>query len=300
MHRAHGAAFIDEFFGFHNIVRFTTPEHKTGSEIYYNIPIVLGGFFPWSAFLPFGLWRMFKEKAKGPSVFILSWFFVIFTFFTVSSTKLPTYIFPCFISLALIVGRLWDDFLTRPEEKNISLGMKSSYYLLIAALTLAAAGGYIFIKADSPDLLSGAVVSALFMMLGMGLSLAAFIAKKFLAAFLFIAYSFAIILFPAASLVLPGVEGYESSRPVSKIIMKHYKKGDAVGAEKDYRPGVAFYTDTYPELLWNDNNLLEAMKAGKTVWGVLKRRNIENHSSNIIYRYGKKCLFTNFKEGRKK
>ncbi|MDP2912540.1 MAG: hypothetical protein Q8N91_00845, partial [Candidatus Omnitrophota bacterium] len=29
--------------------------------IYYNIPIILGGYFPWSVFLPFGLWHAFKK-----------------------------------------------------------------------------------------------------------------------------------------------------------------------------------------------------------------------------------------------
>ena len=110
MYKLHANSFLDEFFGFHNITRFLTPEHKIGSGIYYNIPIVFGGFFPWSAFLPFGFWQMFKSKERRASLFILLWFFIIFIFFSVSSTKLPTYIFPSFISLALIVGKLWDDF----------------------------------------------------------------------------------------------------------------------------------------------------------------------------------------------
>ncbi|MDP2913151.1 MAG: glycosyltransferase family 39 protein, partial [Candidatus Omnitrophota bacterium] len=142
IYKLHGKEFIDVFFGFHNVTRFMESEHKIGSQIYYNIPIILGGYFPWSVFLPFGLWHAFKKVQKAtaqlpevlssslrgrspkqslfykeiasvaPSelprndgfslLFILIWFFVIFIFFTASSTKLPTYVFPSFLSLAII------------------------------------------------------------------------------------------------------------------------------------------------------------------------------------------------------
>ena len=299
MYKLHRNVFMDEFFGFHNLTRFMKPEHKTGSQFYYNIPVIFAGFFPWSAFLPAGLWRMFKDGQKKASIFVLLWLAVIFVFFSVSSTKLPTYIFPCFISLALIVGRFWDEFLTKTDEKKALLSMNASYYFLIIAVALSLIGGYIFIKMDSPEILPGALVSGLFMALGMGLSLTAFVAKRFLAAFVFIVYSVGLILFPVASLVLPGIEEYESSRPVSKIIMAHYKKGDVIGSEQSYRPGVAFYTGVIPAYFSNSRNLSEYTDAGKTVWGVLKRRNIVDEKNRIAYRYGKKCLVTNSKEAAK-
>jgi 4-amino-4-deoxy-L-arabinose transferase-like glycosyltransferase len=223
----------------------------------------------------------------------------IFTFFSVSSTKLPTYIFPCFLSLALIVGRLWDEFLIRIEEKSTLPGMNASYYFLIVVMALSLVGGYIFLKLDSPDMLPGAVVSGVFLIFGMALSLAAFIIKKFLSAFMLIAYAVAIILLPIASLVLPEAEGYESSRPVSKVINKHYKKGDVICSEKDYRPGVAFYTGVIPAYVSNSRDLDQYITAGKTVWGVLKRRNIVDENKRVIYSCGKKRLVTNGKEAAK-
>jgi 4-amino-4-deoxy-L-arabinose transferase-like glycosyltransferase len=304
MYKMHGALFTDEFFGFQNVTRFLMPEHKIGSELWYNVPIVFGGFFPWSAFLPVGLWRMVssigaaRPAEKKAPVFILLWFAVIFVFFSVSSTKLPTYIFPCFVSLALIVGRLWDEFLDAAAAGENIPGMKASQYLLMAAVACAMIGGYVFIMLDSPQILTGAAVCALFLALGMGLSLAAFIAKKFLATFLFIVYSVGIITLPITSLVMPGIDGYESSRPISKIIMERYRKGDVIGSERDYRPGVAFYTGVMPVFLSNSVNLNEYVRAGKTVWGVLKRRNIVDGDKRVIYSYGKKCLVTNMKASR--
>jgi 4-amino-4-deoxy-L-arabinose transferase-like glycosyltransferase len=304
MYKTHGNLFMDEFFGFHNVTRFMTPEHKTGSQSYYNIPIIFGGFFPWSAFLPVGLWRMFKEsraatKTHNPGSFILLWLAVIFVFFSISSTKLPTYIFPCFMSLALITGRFWDSFLADAKENGIFRSMSISYYMLMLAIAATAIGGYIFLKLDSPEMLTGAVISGLFLILGMTISLIAFIYKKFTAAFAFIAYSISLVLIPAASLILPDVEGYETSKPVARIISANCKKGDIIASEKDYRPGVAFYTGAIPAFLSNSSNLDEYRRAGKTVWAVLKRRNIVDQNYNIVCSFGKKCLVTNSKEALK-
>lgn len=298
MYKLHANTFMDEFFGFHNVTRFLSPEHKIGSQYYYNIPILFGGFFPWSAFLPLGFWNMFKDKNKKASWFILLWFFMIFIFFTASSTKLPTYIFPCFICLALIVGKLWDDFLVRLHINGATIGMKVSYYFLMLAVALGLVGGYIFLKLDSPDILPAAVIAGIFMAIGMGLSLAAFIKKRFLAAFLLIAFAVILMLQPVSIKVLPFVENYESSRPASMALMAHYKTGDIIGAERDYRPGVAFYTGVIPVLLPNSSALSEYINKGKTVWGVLKKRNI-NTDIPVIYEYGKKRVITNSKEALK-
>ncbi|MDP3790768.1 MAG: glycosyltransferase family 39 protein [Candidatus Omnitrophota bacterium] len=302
MYKSHANTFMDEFFGFHNITRFLTPEHKTGSEIYYNIPVIFGGFFPWSAFLPLGAWKMLtgirkpESANRSHSIFMLLWLIVIFIFFTVSSTKLPTYIFPCFISLAVIVGKFWDDFLTRQSERPVIVGMRASYYFLILAVVLGLIGGYIFIKIDSPDILPAAVNAGLFMAFGMGLSFAAFIRKRFLAAFILIACSVGLILYPISKKVLPFVEGYESSKPASRALMAYYKPGDVIGCERDYRPGVAFYTGIIPVFLSNSSNLSEFINKGETVWGVLKKRNITDDSMRVIYQYGKKRVITNSKE----
>ena len=72
-----------------------------------------------------------------------------------------------------------------------------------------------------------------------------------------------------------------------------------IGAEKDYRPGVAFYTGVMPVYFFTDRDLKGYMDAGKTVWGVLKRRNMTSDSNRVIYNYGKKRLVTNSKEAAK-
>ena len=83
MYRTYGPEFTDHFFGFQNVTRFLHPEHKIGDVFYYYIPIVLGGFFPWSVFLPYGMWRLARDdKGKYPQyLFLIVWISVFFIFF---------------------------------------------------------------------------------------------------------------------------------------------------------------------------------------------------------------------------
>lgn len=298
MYKLHGNSFIDEFFGFHNVTRFLTPEHKTGSQVYYNIPIILGGFMPWSAFLPLGFVHIFKNCEKNKSVFIYLWFLVIFIFFTVSSTKLPTYVFPCFISLALMIGKLWDDFLSGQGGKALSSGMKYSYYLLLAVIFLALIGGYIFLKMDYPDIVPSALVVALFLVLGLAISLAAFMAKKFMAVFFLIAYTIALAMYPLTTAVLPYINYYETEKPVSEAIALMYKEGDIIGGERDFRAGLAFYTDKLPIHEVTNATLAQLLGSGKKAWCVIKKKNVVK-DLNIIYISGEKRLVTD-RSGKRK
>lgn len=197
MYKFHGKDFVEVFFGFHNITRFLESEHKVGSQVYYNIPIMFGGFFPWSAFLVFGFWRAFVKsfskdvKERHHYVFILMWFFVIFLFFSASSTKLPTYIFPSFISLALIAALLWDDFLNINVPKAVTIGTNLSYYLLLGAVIAGPIGALIYINSHYSEVLNGVFVASILLIFVMLLSLVAYLHKRFIWAFFLIVFSVA-------------------------------------------------------------------------------------------------------------
>ena len=311
MYKIHSRDFVNVFFGFHNITRFLTPEHKMGSQVYYNIPIVLGGFFPWSVFLPLGFWQMFKgirstqnaeRSTRNASIFILLWFLFIFLFFTASSTKLPTYIFPCFLSLALMTGKLWDDFLNKKTALNLTRWMKASYYSLPSLILLIFAGVCIFIKMDYPEISGKVVITGLFLIFGIALSLIAFISKRSLAAFLLIAYSVALIMYPVDKLILPALESHESSKALAKKLLKFYKEGETIGSEYDYRAGVAFYTGKVPVKIVDYSTLHELMGSKERVWCVLKQKNLVDLISPgtdkpknvvVVFKSGKKRLITN-------
>lgn len=51
MYQAHGMEFINTFLGFHNLTRFTTPEHPDRVLWWYYLPVIILGMFPWTGLL---------------------------------------------------------------------------------------------------------------------------------------------------------------------------------------------------------------------------------------------------------
>lgn len=106
MYMLHGMDFINTFLGFHNITRFTSPEHPEGVLWYYFIPVLIVGFFPWIAVLLQAVWSSLRNSGRDFSslVFLNIWAVFIFIFFSISQTKLVSYILPMFPPIAMIVG----------------------------------------------------------------------------------------------------------------------------------------------------------------------------------------------------
>lgn len=312
VYKIHGTTFIDEFFGFHNVTRFMSSEHEIGSQVYYNIPIIMGGFFPWSIFVPFGIWHMFKKaRAKGVvtqekrgAIFTLVWFFVIFLFFTASSTKLPTYIFPSFIALALIVGVLWDDFLKAGASSATVKGFAISYWSLMVTAIIASAGALIYLYSHYPSIFVGVAVICLLIISGFTLSCIAFVQKKIVLSFALIVFAVGVILIPLSILVLPELERYETSKEIAGKLKTYMKGDEKLGSESNYLAGLAFYTGRFPVDVDRHHDLVGFLSAPERVWCVLKEKNhrflyeldtkpVYTQTSYMLYKVGKRTIVTN-------
>jgi 4-amino-4-deoxy-L-arabinose transferase-like glycosyltransferase len=109
---ANGWTFIEGFLVKHHLTRFTGVVSSHAGPVWFYLPVVLVGFFPWSGFLPQALWRVGMEVRRGlarkpadrPLVACVCWAAGVFVFFSLAGTKLPSYLFPAFPALALLVG----------------------------------------------------------------------------------------------------------------------------------------------------------------------------------------------------
>ncbi len=154
--QANGDDYIDSFFGYHNFERFTEVVNDHSAPWYFYFPTVLVGFFPWAVYLPVAIARLrvwrWKQWQKQPrsgqlGLFALTWFAVIFGFFTVAATKLPSYVLPLIPASAILVGLFWSDRVTRPIESPppsanpnfLELGTTISHWAF-ALLSLVLAG----------------------------------------------------------------------------------------------------------------------------------------------------------------
>ncbi|MGJ5674635.1 MAG: ArnT family glycosyltransferase [Nostochopsis sp.] len=114
-----GWNYINSFFGYHNIERFTEVVNGHRAPWYFYFLVVLLGFAPYSVYLPLSMarlkfwqrqyWRS-QERSQQLGLFAFFWFASIFGFFTIAVTKLPSYVLPLMPAAAILVGLLWSDF----------------------------------------------------------------------------------------------------------------------------------------------------------------------------------------------
>ncbi len=110
--------FLWFFFVREHFLRFTTKMHGKTEPFYFYLPILIGGVLPWAVYLI----QAWKNKFISESLFarddnklLVVWLLLIFIFYTISSSKLPTYIAPMFLPLALFAGCIFQKY-----EENIS------------------------------------------------------------------------------------------------------------------------------------------------------------------------------------
>ncbi|MEW6213760.1 MAG: glycosyltransferase family 39 protein [Nitrospirota bacterium] len=134
-----GQEFIQHLFIKHHFKRYTGVISGHKNPIYYFIPMLIIGLFPWIAFLPAGIRNLFLEvqslrlrpegfgelsrtaqpegfkvqsktnsllKAQNSKVLLLAfiWLAFIFVFFSFSTTKLPNYILPAIPAASILIS----------------------------------------------------------------------------------------------------------------------------------------------------------------------------------------------------
>jgi len=113
-----GQAYIDSFFGYHNLARFTSVVNRHSAPWYFYGLVIGLGFFPWSAYLPTAIarfrpwriaaWRRMPRSQQLP-LFALCWLGGIFLFFSLAVTKLPSYVLPLMPAGAILVAIILAD-----------------------------------------------------------------------------------------------------------------------------------------------------------------------------------------------
>jgi 4-amino-4-deoxy-L-arabinose transferase-like glycosyltransferase len=85
-----------------NLGRYLTPAIHP-QPVYYYLPVLLGLALPWSWLWP---WALASRRApRNPDqAFLLIWAGAILVFFSLSRGKLPPYILPALLPLALLLG----------------------------------------------------------------------------------------------------------------------------------------------------------------------------------------------------
>jgi 4-amino-4-deoxy-L-arabinose transferase-like glycosyltransferase len=239
MYYYHGMDFINTFLGFHNITRFLQPEH-TGTRWYYYIPVLIIGFFPWTAFLPQAAIAGVREQgtAKNAVYFLLVWLSVVFLFFTFSQTKLVSYILPMYPPLALLIGWYFDKAWAE-KRAGILTGASLIFTLAAALLAAGAVYGVGHLAVELAALLE--VLAGCFLLFVVWVWLLSY-RQNFRG--VFIANVMGMILFTTFLMgqILPVIAPALEVKSLVSEFKQYYDGQSPVYVAKFYRPGFAFYS----------------------------------------------------------
>lgn len=128
-----GPAAFDQMIVHYTFGRYTGVIENQSGPIWYYVPVLILGFFPWIAFLPVGVaYGVHALRANGtpPSIARLwrlafTWIVVPFVFFSFAKTKLPNYVALEFPALALVVGLYVDAVVRKGASRSIVLSAAS-------------------------------------------------------------------------------------------------------------------------------------------------------------------------------
>jgi len=97
------------FFVHEHFERFLTTEHRRTGAWWYFVPMFFAGLLPWTGVFVWRLRHAWRDAAVDASGFAWAKFCLVFAgfvfvFFSLSGSKLPSYILPMFPAAALVLG----------------------------------------------------------------------------------------------------------------------------------------------------------------------------------------------------
>ncbi|MGJ7517930.1 lipid IV(A) 4-amino-4-deoxy-L-arabinosyltransferase [Pseudomonas baetica] len=122
------------FFWHEHIRRFAGDDAQHDAPWWYYLPLLVAFSLPWAALLPAALNQAWQTRRQGNIAFLLLWLLMPLLFFSVSKGKLPSYILPCLLPLALLLGHALADRLR--FEQGRALGINGLLNLLLGLAVL--------------------------------------------------------------------------------------------------------------------------------------------------------------------
>ncbi|NIF27106.1 lipid IV(A) 4-amino-4-deoxy-L-arabinosyltransferase [Pantoea sp. Tr-811] len=125
------------FFWHEHIRRFAAgADAQHARPWWFYLPLLFAASLPWAVLLPSALLRAWRERRVPKMAFLGLWFLLPLAFFSASSGKLPTYIMPCLLPLALLMACSINGWLHNQDTRVLRLN--GAVNTLLAAVALVA------------------------------------------------------------------------------------------------------------------------------------------------------------------
>ena len=133
------------FFWNEHVRRFTSATAQHARPWWFFLPIMVVACLPWAGMLPATLAKMWQQRRQPAIAFLALWMLLPLFFFSLSNGKLPTYIMPCLLPLALLMGHALTELLQQGKSRAISING-----LLNFAIGMAAMVALIYLQISRP------------------------------------------------------------------------------------------------------------------------------------------------------
>ncbi|MEB0039913.1 MULTISPECIES: lipid IV(A) 4-amino-4-deoxy-L-arabinosyltransferase [unclassified Pseudomonas] len=124
------------FFWHEHIRRFAGDDAQHAEPWWFYLPLLIGSSVPWALLLPTALKHAWQNRKQQNTAFLLLWLCLPLAFFSLSKGKLPPYILPCMLPLALLLG---DALINRLEQaKTLAIRSNAAFNIVAGAVGLMA------------------------------------------------------------------------------------------------------------------------------------------------------------------
>ena len=244
----------------HTIDRYAQGWSKA-RPIYYYLYNFPADFLPWILFVPaavaYGFSRERMEKRKE-FLFLFTWFALVFVFFSLSKGKRPIYLLPLYPAVSLMVGKLWDDFISTPMERFRNEWVSFPLYAFMGLALVSGAAIPWVISMKFPSYLPYSLPIS-FLLVGGSLAMFVLYRFKHYAAILFLIIGMvAGGYFYTSRVIFPLVNQVKSARFTSQEITARIQPGEKLAVYGRISTGpFNYYTGIVP--VWELNEMADLL-----------------------------------------
>jgi len=289
----HGWRFVQEFFIEHHFLRYATGRFQHPGPLYYYIPVLLVGTFPWTPFLLAAVVRLLmvrrrsdpREDRSSPEhpldrllVFAALWTAWPFLFFSFSQSKLPGYLLPVLPAAAFLGASEWLRVWGAAQDRLARFALRALplFFLAIAVSALLYAGRELerFVPWTSP-LFWGALGGTA---IGIGLAFAA----RYRALITTVLLTCVALVPTVLATFQPLIERKESFQDLAEIALKELRPEEKLIGYGWFHHTLTFYTNArsiYDErgrvrILFSEEELREIVRDLVSVLVVARRHHL--------------------------
>ncbi|MGR4039425.1 lipid IV(A) 4-amino-4-deoxy-L-arabinosyltransferase [Pseudomonas sp. 910_21] len=131
---AHEPDFWRFFFWHEHIRRFAAENAQHTRPWWFYLPLLVVSSLPWAALLPGTLIQAWQDKHQAATGYLLLWLLLPLAFFSLSRGKLPTYIMPCLLPLAVLMGHALIQWISAGKTRTVRLNSLLNLLIGVAAL----------------------------------------------------------------------------------------------------------------------------------------------------------------------